>query len=90
MSHAAESAAAEDVPPRAFRRLVGNARLPGLPADVSVVTESDLAPLPQAAQRYLRFMEVVGRPRDWSVRAHLEGRFRRRADRDWMPCEAWQ
>jgi len=66
----AESAAAEDVPPQAFRRLVGNARLPGLPADVSVVTESDLAPLPQAAQRYLRPLTA------WDT--YLDGRGRMR------------
>jgi hypothetical protein len=86
----AEPAVDEAVPPRAFRRVVRNAGLPDIPADDRVVTDSDLAGLPEAAQRYLRFMAVVDRPRDWSVRAHLMGRFRRRADRPWMPCEAWQ
>jgi hypothetical protein len=41
-------------------------------------------------QRYLRFMGVVGRPRDRSFRARLTGRFRLAADRPWMPCAAWQ
>jgi hypothetical protein len=86
----AEPAADELVPPRAFRRVVHHAGLPATPGDDRIVTESDLAGLPEPAQRYLRFMAVAGRPRDWSVRAHFIGRFRRRADRPWVPCEAWQ
>jgi hypothetical protein len=54
------------------------------------VTEADLAPLPETAQRYLRFMRVVGRPRDWSFRLSFCGRFRRSRDEAWMRCEAWQ
>ncbi len=41
-------------------------------------------------RRYLRFMGVVGRPPDWSLRARLTGRFRRGPGQAWMPCEAWQ
>jgi len=59
------------------------------PADAPV-TEADLAPLPEPAQRYLRFMGIVGRPRDWSFRACLVGRFRRSATAGWLPCECWQ
>jgi len=40
--------------------------------------------------RYVRAMGVVGRPRTWSLRAHWVGRFRRRPDQPWMPCDAWQ
>src|SRR6188768_4190973 len=54
------------------------------------VTESDLEPLPEAARRYLRFMAVVGRPRDWSFRLGFTGRFRRSRGGAWMRCEAWQ
>ena len=42
----------------------------GLPAkpdpdiDLRAITEADLAPIPDAARRYLRFMRVVDRPRD--------------------------
>ena len=46
--------------------------------------------LPASVQRYMRFMGVVGRPRDWSFRARFVGRFRPRADSGWMPAEAWQ
>jgi hypothetical protein len=41
-------------------------------------------------QRYLRFMGVVDRPRDWSFRARFVGRFRLRPRLGWMPAEAWQ
>ncbi len=54
------------------------------------VTEGDLEPLPEAARRYLRFMGVVGRPRDWSFRLGFTGRFRRSRGGAWMKCEAWQ
>jgi hypothetical protein len=47
-------------------------------------------PLPSTAQRYLRFTGVVGRPRDWSFRAHFVGKFRQQTGQKFMPCEAWQ
>ena len=64
--------------------------LPARPADLSPVTESDLAALPPPAQRYLRFMGVLGRPRDWSFRACFRGQFRMRPGQRWMPYDAWQ
>ncbi len=54
------------------------------------ITEAELAPLPAAARSYLRFMGVVGRPRDWSFQLSFRGRFRTRPDQGWMKCEAWQ
>jgi Family of unknown function (DUF6544) len=54
------------------------------------VGEAEVAQLPDAAQRYLRFMGVVGRPRDLWLRAHLRGRFRMRVGQKFMPCESWQ
>ncbi len=56
----------------------------------AVVTEADLAPLPATAQRTLRFMGVVGRPRDTSFRLHVRGRFRRSEQEGWLPADAWQ
>jgi hypothetical protein len=66
------------------------ARLPAGPGEESPVPEDDLADLPELAQRYLRFMGVVGRPRTWSFRARVTGRFRLRPRLGWMPAEAWQ
>src|SRR5215470_6178232 len=74
---------------RRLRRTVTDAALPtgaGGPA----VTESDIAGLPPAAQRYLRFMGVAGRPRDWSFRVRFRGRFRLRPGGAWLPADAWQ
>lgn len=55
-----------------------------------VITEADLAQLPEPAQRYLQFMNVVGRPRDWSFRLALGGRFRLSGNARWARCSAWQ
>jgi len=63
---------------------------PGPNTNLAPVTEADLVPLPESARRYLRFMGVVGRPRDWSFRVGFTGRFRRARDEAWMRCEAWQ
>jgi len=54
------------------------------------VTDADLASLPLAAQRYLRFMGVVGLPRQAGLLAHWTGRFRLRPNGPWLGCEAWQ
>ncbi len=56
----------------------------------SPVADADLSPLPAPAQRFLRFMGVVGRPRDWCFRVQFQGRFRREPGDAWMPCSAWQ
>jgi hypothetical protein len=60
------------------------------PGTGPVVTDADLAPLPPAAQRYLRFMGVVGLPRQSAVLARWTGRFRLRPDGPWLACDAWQ
>jgi hypothetical protein len=72
-----------------FRELVAL----GLPEESGLAepfTESELATLPPPVQRYMRFMAVVGRPRDWSFCARWDGRFRMGPDKPWMACEAWQ
>src|SRR4051812_34931870 len=73
-----------------FLREVADAGLLNGPGSQVPVTESDLAKLPDTAQRYLRFMKVVGLPRAWSFRARFTGVFRMGPDRPWMPCESWQ
>lgn len=60
------------------------------PRERLLVTESDLERLPHAAQRYMRFMRVLERPRDTSFRAHWEGQFRLGPHKAWAPCEVWQ
>lgn len=62
----------------------------GTEFDRAPITEADIEHLPEPARRYLRFMRVVGRPRDRSFRVGAVGRFRRSRDEGWMACEAWQ
>jgi hypothetical protein len=73
-----------------FLREVAEAGLSHGPGSQTPVVEADLAALPAPAQRYLRFMEVLGRPRTWSIRARWTGGFRMRPDRPLQPCEVWQ
>lgn len=73
-----------------FTREVASAGLPAGVGSQAVVTEAELAALPAAARRYLHFMGVVGRPREWSFRARMTGRFRTKPDQRWMPMQAWQ
>lgn len=75
---------------RRFLREVASAGLPAVPDPVNVVTDADVASLPEPAQRYLRFMKVVGRRKDWSFRLGFIGRFRTKPQQGWMNCEAWQ
>lgn len=60
------------------------------PPVTDVVTEADLASLPEPAQRWLRFMGAVGRPPVTSFEVRMRGRFRQRPGQRWMHCEAWQ
>ena len=75
---------------RRFQSRVDRLSLPTAPDDTAPVSEEDISTLPSTAQRYLRFMGVVGRPRDWSLRARFIGEFRQRPGQKFMPCEAWQ
>jgi hypothetical protein len=71
-------------------REIASLGLPLGPGADAAVAEADLARLPELAQRYLRFMGVVGQPRVWSMRVGWKGRFRTRPGQGWMRCEAWQ
>ncbi len=73
-----------------FLREVADAHLRGGDRPRERVTASDLQPLPASVQRYLTFMNVVGRKRTNSLRAHLTGSFRLSPHGRWSPCETWQ
>ena len=75
---------------RIRREMIGDMRPAQPPASAPAIDESDLAALPEGARRYLRFMGVVGRPRNQSFRLESTGRFRMRPGAHWMECEAWQ
>ena len=55
-----------------------------------VITEADLARLPDPVQRYLRVTRTVGQPRVQNYRLRFRGRIRRAPDSRWMPFEAEQ
>jgi hypothetical protein len=73
-----------------FLQEVSELGLPGPPASPEPVDPSYIASLPEPARRYLDFMNVARRPRDWSFRVGFTGRFRLRPRDPWMACEAWQ
>ena len=72
-----------------LEKLRAEARLPAPPAPRAVAA-SELAPLPEPARRYLRFMRVLEHPRVESFRAAARGRFRTRPGAAWMRVSAWQ
>jgi hypothetical protein len=73
-----------------FQRELMAMGLPAGPGRSDVLQAADIAAFPAPVRRYLTFMGVVGRPRDWSFRADLTGRFRTKPRQAWMPMEAWQ
>lgn len=60
------------------------------PLAAPVVTESDIAGLPDPVQRYLRATGVVGRPRVQNYHLRFSGRIRSAPDAAWMPFVAEQ
>lgn len=56
----------------------------------TIVTEADLAPLPEPVQRWMRWAKVVGRERVRTVRLRQVGELRQAIDKPWMPLEAEQ
>jgi len=73
----------------AFERELARAQLPTHSAPAPTITADSLRSFPPAVQRYLTFMGVVGKPRDWSLRAHFIAHFRREPG-PWLRCEALQ
>lgn len=73
---------------RKMLREVAALDLPPLPDDASPITEAEVAALPPAARRYLRFMGVVGSARVRAFAMRARGRFL--FDGAWVPCECAQ
>ena len=66
------------------------AGLVNTPAQIPLVTETDLARLPPIVQKYLRFAGVVGKPQVWNYRMRFGGEMRMNHTAPWMPIEADQ
>jgi hypothetical protein len=60
------------------------------PVSPPLVTEADLAPLPDPVQRYLRRTGAVGQPRVHHFKATWKGRIRATAEDPWMAFTAEQ
>jgi hypothetical protein len=60
------------------------------PPQPALVSEADLARLPEPVRAYLRFTGVVGRPRVENYRANFRGQIRAKPDGPWMDFEAQQ
>lgn len=78
--------------PRSYRAQFDRdaASLLSRPVDAALVTDADLAPLPEPVQRYLRLAGVVGQPRVHSYRIRFRGRIRSGPEARWMPFDAEQ
>ena len=63
-----------------------NCMAPAVPA----ISDAHLMRLPDAVQRYLRGVGVVGQPRVANFRLRMHGRIRRDIDSRWMPLRAEQ
>jgi hypothetical protein len=57
---------------------------------MSLLTEADLAPLPDVVRRYIRMSGAVGQPRVQNFRAVMHGGIRSGPDAKWMPFTAEQ
>ncbi|HWP04808.1 MAG TPA: DUF6544 family protein [Polyangiaceae bacterium] len=55
-----------------------------------LVTEADLVNLPAPVAGYLRYANVVGKPRVTSLRAHFHGQIRAKPEGDWLDFRAEQ
>lgn len=53
-----------------------------------IITEEEIEGLPEPAQRYLRYAQVIGKERIRTVRLKQAGFFRTKKDQKWMPIEA--
>jgi hypothetical protein len=59
-------------------------------AQTQIITESDFTPLPEPVQRYLRYAQVLGKPRVKCVKVRQQGLMRTSPTQNWMPIEAVQ
>jgi len=73
-----------------YQRLVAQAESTVTSLPAATVNASDLVPLPEPVQRYLRFAGVLGQPRVQHFQVRMTGRIRSAADAPWMPFTAEQ
>lgn len=55
-----------------------------------LLTEPDIALLPKPLQKYLHYVNVVGKPKIWNVRAIFQGKMKFDENKKWMNIKAKQ
>lgn len=60
------------------------------PVVEELLTEPDLAHLPDVVRQYLEFVGAVGKPKVWNYRLRMRGAIRSGSDDRFMPMEVWQ
>jgi hypothetical protein len=55
-----------------------------------MITEADLAPLPEPVQRYLRYSQVLNKPKVRCAKVYQKGFLRLSPQQKWLPVEAVQ
>lgn len=73
-----------------FCREVGKQRKLMEGVEPGLLTEADLASLPELVKQYIRKTGAVGQPKVRSFRVELAGRMRRKSDNLWMPFHSVQ
>jgi hypothetical protein len=74
---------------KSFRRQVVEmfeTRGDGRPAEI--ITEADIAPLPEPVRRYMHASQIIGKARVQAVRLKQKGFMRMNQDQKWMPLAA--
>lgn len=56
----------------------------------TLLTESDISPLPEPVRKYLRFAGVVGKPKVRNFRVEFTGQIRKNEQSEWMPFTSEQ
>ncbi len=70
------------------KRVVAGMFAAGKAPKPGVISEADLAGLPEPVQRWLRYSQVIGKERVTAVRLKQEGSIRLKAGGAWMPFSA--
>jgi hypothetical protein len=56
----------------------------------SILTETDIGPLPEPVKKYLRYTGALGQPKVSSFKVKFDGKLRKNAESEWMPFSSEQ
>lgn len=75
---------------RMYRLDVQTGLVQSLQHTPDILTETDLTPLPEPVQRYLRYSGVVGQPKITHFKLCFSGQIRKNEQSEWMPFHSEQ